>query len=135
MKKFILITLAVITMSFASSLSIAKPTFACESTFFGIPAWYRGLTDGNCDIAKMNGEEGITKFVWTVILNLADGIFRIAGVVATGFIVWAGFQYMISQGNSGAIANAKTTMKNAIVGLIITALASLIINFVFNLMR
>jgi hypothetical protein len=83
----------------------------------------------------MNGEEGITKFVWTVILNLADGIFRIAGVVATGFIVWAGFQYMISQGNSGAIANAKTTMTNAIVGLIITALASLIINFVFNLMR
>ena len=113
----------------------------CSPTFFGIPAWYRGLTvsDTDCNIKKISNKGGtdvtLNSFIWTVVLNISDGLFRIAGVIATGFIVWAGFQYMISQGNSEKVAAAKTTLTNAIVGLIITILAVGITNFALGLIK
>ena len=64
---------------------------------------------------------------------MADGLFRIAGIISTGFIVWAGFQYMISQGNSAKVAAAKNTLTNAIIGLIVILLAVGITNFVLGL--
>jgi hypothetical protein len=49
--------------------------------------------------------------------------------------VWAGFQYMLALGNSGQLANAKTTLINAIIGLIITLLASGIINLAMGIFK
>ncbi|MBS7346498.1 MAG: hypothetical protein KIG14_02175 [Candidatus Sacchiramonaceae bacterium] len=131
--------------SFSAFLVVSAPLTAsaagtCDQnqTFLGIPTWYRGLVDGDCEMKKISEKDsnGITLsvFIWTIVLNLADGLFRIAGVIATGFIVWAGFQYMISQGNSGKIATAKTTLVNAIIGLIIASLAVAITNFAISLM-
>ena len=84
------------------------------------------------------GESGsvtIQTFIWQVVGNVFDMIFRLAGVIAVGFIVWAGFQYMLALGNSGQLANAKTTLINAIIGLIITLLASGIINLAMGIFK
>ena len=108
---------------------------------FGLPTWYRGLTTGaNCEMKKISekGEAGsvtIQTFIWQVVGNVFDMIFRLAGVIAVGFIVWAGFQYMLALGNSGQLANAKTTLINAIIGLIITLLASGIINLAMGIFK
>lgn len=131
----------------ASFLVVSNPQSVsaaeCSSysnNLFGLPTWYRGLVNANdkdCRIKSIgNGENGsvtIQQFVWTIIGNIFDGIFRIAGVVAVGFIIWAGFQYMISSGDSGKMAAAKTTLTNAIIGLIIAVLASIIVQFVMGI--
>lgn len=137
---------AVLMMIFAgsSALVLAYPQTAnaagCASEgaqLFKIPAWYRGLVDEDCEIKPIDqdgkaGSVTIQQFVWTIIGNIFDGIFRIVGVVAVGYIIWAGFQYMIAAGDSSKMAAAKTTIANAIVGLIIAIVASGIVQLVMG---
>lgn len=137
---------AAILMVFSASFGLAVfdskvASAACASDgaqLFSIPAWYRGLTDDDCSIKKISnkgddaGSVTIQSFVWTVIGNVFDAIMRIVGVVATGYIIWAGFQYMISAGDSGKMANAKTTLTNACIGLVIAIVASGIVQLVMG---
>ena len=138
---------AAILMVFSASFGLAVfyskvASAACASDgaqLFSIPAWYRGLTkEGSCEIKKISNKKGdadsvtIQSFVWTVIGNVFDAIMRIVGVVATGYIIWAGFQYMISAGDSGKMANAKTTLTNACIGLVIAIVASGIVQLVMG---
>lgn len=134
--------LSIFAMIFVGSsfLVLAQPNYAsaasCNQTFFGMPAWHRGLTDENCNIKKISedGEGGVTltQFFWTVVANIIDCVFRIAGTAAVGFIVYAGFLYMLATGDSGRVAAAKTTLINAVVGLAIAILASTIVNLVLG---
>ena len=139
---------AAILMVFSASFGLAVfdskvASAACASDgaqLFSIPAWYRGLTkEGSCEIKTISNKDDagansvtIQSFVWTVIGNVFDAIMRIVGVVATGYIIWAGFQYMISAGDSGKMANAKTTLTNACIGLIIAIVASGIVQLVMG---
>lgn len=140
-----MLSFGLLVVAFSAAFSLASPAVVsandgCSTSFFGIPAWYRNLTTSDCEIRSISesGEAGsvsISTFIWTIVLNLADGLFRIAGVVATGFIVFAGLKYMVSQGNASAIAGAKTTLLNAIIGLIIAVLAISITNFSLGLIN
>ncbi len=56
----------------------------------------------------------------------------IVGAVAIIMIIYGGFRYITSGGDSGKVGNAKNTLIYAIVGLIIVALAQLIIRFVLT---
>jgi len=56
----------------------------------------------------------------------------IVGAVAVIMIIYGGFRYITSGGDSGSVGNAKNTLIYAIVGLIIVALAQLIVHFVLN---
>ena len=139
---------AAILMVFSASFGLAVldskvASAACASDgaqLFSIPAWYRGLTkEGSCEIKTISNKDDagansvtIQSFVWTVIGNVFDAIMRIVGVVATGYIIWAGFQYMISAGDSGKMANAKTTLTNACIGLVIAIVASGIVQLVMG---
>jgi hypothetical protein len=72
-----------------------------------------------------NGLSGIaTKVVNTFSL--------IVGIVAVIMIIYGGFRYITSGGDSGSVGNAKNTLIYAIVGLIIVALAQVIVHFVLN---
>ena len=139
---------AAILMVFSASFGLAVfdskvASAACASDgaqLFSIPAWYRGLTkEGSCEIKTISNKDDagadsvtIQSFVWTVIGNVFDAIMRIVGVVATGYIIWAGFQYMTSAGDSGKMANAKTTLTNACIGLVIAIVASGIVQLVMG---
>lgn len=56
----------------------------------------------------------------------------IVGIVAVIMIIVGGFRYITSGGDSGKVGNAKNSLIYAIVGLIIVALAQLIVHFVLN---
>jgi hypothetical protein len=47
-------------------------------------------------------------------------------------IIYGGFRYITSGGDSGRVGNAKNTLIYAIIGLVIVALAQLIVHFVLN---
>ncbi|MDO4872087.1 MAG: pilin [bacterium] len=143
MKKIILATLAMVLVgSFSLAvLQTQNAMAACEqngSSLLGLPAWYRGLVnDSDCSIKKISqdGKDGgvsIQQFVWTVVGNIFDAIFRVIGVVAVGYIIWAGFQYMLSAGNSSKMSAAKTTLTNAIIGLIVALVASAVVQLVMG---
>lgn len=135
MKKIIYSLIAVALGGSFLNISFGERVYAnCNSTFFGLPSWCRGLSDGDGNF-KFSKEdtESIPKFIWTVVGNLADGVFRIIGVISMVFIIWGGYQYMFALGESGKVGKAKTTISNAIIGLIISVSASIIVNFVLGI--
>lgn len=75
--------------------------------------------------ADLVGPEGI----FTQITNT---ILYIVGAVAVLMLVWGGFRYVISGGDSKKITDAKNTILYAILGLIIAFFAYAIVNFVLN---
>lgn len=66
------------------------------------------------------------------ITNIINILSLIVGIVAVIMIVVAGFRYITSAGNDQAVAGAKKTLLYAVIGLIIVALAQVIVKFVLN---
>lgn len=77
---------------------------------------------GNCD------DSGVTRAIKAAVQILSI----VAGAAAIVAIIWSGFKYITSGGDSGKIANAKSTLIYALVGLAIAAIAQIIVNFVIN---
>lgn len=105
---------------------------ACDpnATFLGFPAWYNGLSlDGNCNIRSdaYQGDDGIAKLIWTIVLNVMMDISIAIGILATGFMVYGGYRYIFSQGSPDQVAKGKTTIKNAVIGIIIAVAAGVIV--------
>jgi hypothetical protein len=96
----------------------------CTSSFLTFPTWYKGLTDKDCSIkAPSDSNGGISKFIWTIVLNILDIAFQIIGYTTTIFIIYGGFLYLTSGGASDRIASAKKTITNAAIGLVIAILS------------
>jgi hypothetical protein len=67
-----------------------------------------------------------------LIRSIINIISIIVGAVAVIMIIIGGFRYVTSGGNDTAVASAKNTILYAIIGLIIVALAQLIVRFVLK---
>lgn len=65
----------------------------------------------------------------TQIINIVSVI---VGIVAVLMIIYGGFKYITSGGDSGNITTAKNTILYAIIGLVIVALAQFIVRFVLS---
>lgn len=72
----------------------------------------------------------------TRINNLVIRIINIftwlVGVVSVLMIIFAGFRYVVSSGDSGGVSSAKNTIIYAIVGLIVVIMAQVIVRFVLT---
>ncbi len=88
-----------------------------------------GSTNHVVNCGKKNvGNKAITKLAKQVV-----NIFSIVvGAISVIMIIYGGFRYITSGGASEGVGNAKKTLLYAIIGLIVVALAQLIIHFVLN---
>lgn len=67
------------------------------------------------------------------IITLVINIFSIVvGVVSVIMIIVGGLKYVTSGGDSGNVTGAKNTILYAIIGLVVVALAQLIVKFVLG---
>ena len=66
-------------------------------------------------------------------ISLALNIFSaIVGIIAVVMIIVGGVKYITSQGESANITSAKNTILYALVGLVVVALAQVIVRFVLQ---
>lgn len=65
----------------------------------------------------------------TVVINILSVI---VGVIAVIMIIIGGFRYITSAGKQESVTSAKNTILYAIIGLVIVALAQIIVHFVLN---
>lgn len=85
------------------------------------------VTDPNCTQTQ-EAPEKVNEIIATVIR-----IFSIVvGFVSVIMIIVGGFQYITSGGASDKVTTAKNTILFAIVGLVIVALAQIIVQFVLS---
>lgn len=71
-------------------------------------------------------EEKLNQLVASVV-NLFSVV---VGVVSVIMIIYGGFRYIISGGDTGNVTSAKNTILYAIIGLVIVAFAQFIVKFV-----
>jgi hypothetical protein len=101
--------------------------------FLSFPPWYRGLdcvtdANGNQTIEISGGSPA--DIIFKVALNIIDIVLRLIGIAAVGFIIWGGFQYIISRGEPERTKSAIITIRNAIIGMVIAMVAAVIVSFV-----
>jgi hypothetical protein len=116
-----------------ATLSVAapQPVFAaCNDTLLTFPAWYKGLTDGNCNIKSPKDAGGLSTFIWTIVLNIIEIMLQAVGYLAVGFIIRGGFKYMTSVGDSSEMAKAKKIIMDAVIGLVISIFSVAIVNLI-----
>ena len=76
------------------------------------------------------GDEGHQLVEWITLM--LQWLIALAGVVAAAVLIFNGFMYITASGDEGKIQKATKGITYAIVGLIIAAIAFLIVNFVVN---
>ena len=67
-----------------------------------------------------------------VVHSAVNILLWVIGILAVVMIIWSGFRYIWSNGDSSKITNAKNTLIYSIVGLVVAILAYAIVNFVYN---
>ena len=123
---------------FIASLSVfallilgqAVPVFAQTS-----PEITQGLCSGvNLDVNNTNctGGNEATNKINNLIHTIINLLSLVVGVVAVIMIIVGGLRYITSGGSDTGVTSAKNTILYAVIGLIIVALAQLLVRFVLN---
>ena len=120
---------AVLALSFSGVL--VTNTYAADcgpmNDFMGLTPWYKSGS-GSCLLEDSNwkSEDKITVSIWTIVLNIVGDVVGVVGYLAILMVIWGGYLYMFSQGEPAKAAKGKTTIRNAMIGLVVTVLASTI---------
>ena len=125
--------------AFSLTLLVAVPALAVTTSVHAQTEISTGLTcganlsassvgTGTCPTDTVNAGDKVDS-----IIKLVINIFSLlVGVVAVIMIMVGGLKYVTSGGDSGNVTGAKNTILYAIVGLVVVALAQIVVKFVLN---
>lgn len=129
--KNIALSLAALATLIAPGVAVTAPALAltdiqqnlCSGTNLNLS----GNNTAGCDQAS--GDNSKIKDLLADIVNIFSAI---VGVVAVIMIIVGGLRYITSGGDSGKVGTAKNTLIYAIIGLVVVALAQVIVHFVIS---
>lgn len=116
----------------ALSLLVSGPAILVPAIAYAAPK------DDICEgIGAASGSSGCTDPAGSPSVNdtialVVNILSFIVGIAAVIMIIIGGLKYITSSGDSGNITSAKNTILYAIVGLVIVAIAQVIVRFVVN---
>lgn len=118
---------AAVAMAAMSGSNAMAANFYCPDGTTGTGTDYATACTGHgvTSASKVTDLMGILNTIISVALGLI-------GFLAVVMIIYGGFQYVMSAGDSGKVKSAKNTILYGIVGLVVALLAYAIINFVIN---
>lgn len=95
-----------------------------------IKPWYSGVCKTGTNDVEI---KTIPDDIIVIALNVLSIAFQLAGYAAVGLVIWGGIKYVLSNGDSSKIASAKTTIQNALIGLLIVLAAVTLVDYVTGL--
>ena len=133
--KSILLTLGAMSVALLPTFVLLPATASAATT--GGSTIYNNLCTGtnlSLDTTGGNASCGTTTDTnFQTLLTKVINIFTIVvGVIAVVMIIVGGLRYITSGGESSKVGGAKTTIIYALIGLVVVALAQLIVHFVLN---
>lgn len=136
-KKSLLIVSSVFMLSLVPGIAVSSTASAANCGNIG-----SSIADGANAAVPNNGggnitdcspgTGGATSEIGELAQNIVDIFSYVVGAIAIIMIIYGGFRYITSGGDSNSVGNAKNTLIYAVVGLIIVALAQIIVRFVLN---
>jgi len=127
---------------FTVLLSPLWQTFAatCDKpTFFGLVPWYQYLTlktdpiTKACTITNFDDASkvlGVHSSFLLIIMAILDDLIRVTALLAVGYVIYGGIQYVTSQGSPDSTRKAQQTIINALIGVVVAILAASIVGFI-----
>ncbi|MDQ5914078.1 MAG: hypothetical protein QG623_697 [Patescibacteria group bacterium] len=148
----------VLVLAISNMVGFSSKTFAAscqvkQTTLLGIPTWYKYL--GGSEVQQRNPADGspagtvCQPLIWTrsdetdpskneklprrdmllIAAAIIDILLRVAGLAAFIYLLYGGFMYLTSSGNSEGVKKAGSTLLNAAIGLAIAISATTIVNY------
>ncbi len=115
--------------------SVATAATAAECTGNAsipiLPKWYKYIPhhfDASTNSCVVDAQ--FPESIPAILLAISEILLRIAGILAVIFVIYGGFQYLTSTGEPDKAKAGRTTIINALVGLMIAMLSTVIVNLV-----
>jgi hypothetical protein len=136
--KTLILSLALLT-SFSAPVLIAAPALAVNQDQIN-GALCQGANinvDTGTDIDKSSGakqcvNQSDTPSLTAIIKKVITILSLLVGAISVVMIIIGGFRYVTSAGSDKGVESAKKTIMYALIGLVIVALAQVIVHFVLN---
>ena len=94
-----------------------------------LPSWHKYIdgrnTSSGCELAFNFPED-----LGAIAVAVVEMLLRIGTFAAIAFVIYGGFLYLTSQGEPDRAASARKTLVNAVIGLVITLLATGVVSFI-----
>ena len=137
MKRFLVAILMIASLS-GAVMHATTPTAAaeCNARFLTLPAWYNGaVADDNCNLvspSELGGDENtqLTRYISIIALNVIEIALQAVAYITIGFLIYGGFIYLTSGGDSGRVTSGRKIILNAIVGLVLSIFSAAIVGFI-----
>lgn len=131
-------------LAYAANTAPPKPCPAqndpktLQQDVYGIPTWYKYLDGVEDQVSKKCVPLGSTNFdpallksnIPAIGLALLEILLRLTVITAVVWMIYGGFQYLISQGEPDRTRAAKDTVLNALIGVVIAMIASSLVAFI-----
>lgn len=127
LKLFFVSILAMFSLSPALMPAVASAATSADNLACGVSGDIAGTT--NCDASDtVDADNRINGIIATAIR-----IFQVVvGLISVIFIIMGGLKYITSGGDATSVGSAKNTILYAMVGIVVVALAEIIVQFVLN---
>lgn len=116
-----------VILNLMMALALVVPVLATPAVAFACPSGnsaqgqaLQGINQSGCD------DSGVTKVVHAAVQILS----LVVGIIAVFMIISAGLKYITSGGEQQAVANAKSTLIYALIGIVVAVVAQVLVHFV-----
>jgi Type IV secretion system pilin len=135
-KRYALMITTILTIAAPAVLPTMAASAACSNIGNQVAGGaYSAANNGGStsNTSLCTSTSGVNQDSVGVLASKIVNIFSIVvGAVAVIMIIYGGFRYITSGGDTNKVGSAKNTLIYAIIGLIIVALAQVIVHFVLN---
>ena len=116
--------IALLTQLFAADCSSSG-----DPNFLIFPTWYHYLHRTNIN-GLCSPQLSSLSDIWLVIAAVIEILLRVAALVAVVFVIWGAVTYITSQGEPDATNRARSTITDALIGLLISISAAALVAFI-----
>jgi hypothetical protein len=119
-----------------SLLTLFAATCDPNKMFFGLPVWYKYLMNSSpqkfSTACEFTDAFSFPQDLGLIVLVGADIVLRLAALIAVGYVVYGGVQFITAGGEPDKTKKARETIINALIGLGIALVAVGVVNFIGN---
>jgi hypothetical protein len=141
------------TLALAAPSGVSAKTIStaedCSVRILTFPTWFNGLVkaEGGKCVVKSPDElntldsdgnsknDGLSRFIWRVALNVIDIALQLVGYIAVIFILIGGFNMITSSGSPDGMAKARKSILNAVIGLVISVGSVGLVNLIMSIIK
>jgi len=122
LKRLLVSPLVALLLVFAGSAALVPATAGAQSVG----------KDAACEAIGGCNQQASEGAINTTIENIINIFSIVVGIVAVVMIILGGFKFITSGGDANNVKSAKNTILYAVIGLVVVALAQIIVRFVLN---